>query len=82
MGSPHIATHACMRKHNIEEPRHSSQAKENNDLAQRNQTCERKKNMIKITEHERKKLPFVDIAPPVAHPPNEATIYFSDLKTN
>jgi len=47
-------------------------------LAQRNQTYERKKNMIKITENERQKLPFVDIAPPVAHPPNEAIIYFSD----
>ena len=43
-------------------------------------TYKRKKNMIKMTENERKKeLPFVDIAPPVAHPLNKATIYFLHL---
>jgi len=43
----------------IKEIRHLSKAKENNDLAQRNQTYKRKKYMIKITGNKRKKVTFL-----------------------
>ena len=43
----------------IKQVRYSSKAKENNDLAQKNQTYKRKKYIIKIIGNKRKKITFL-----------------------